>query len=266
MFVPNTGRRTIRSLGVIAASAGLLLLTPTTVVAAPKPTPPHSLTDVADWSTQAVATNDTTGVVTTYTVGAANTEGQRTETVTVDDGGKVTVVSSTVTGLDPTITGNADATTALQALDANAATPADAPSGSGGNPSASGGMTVSVTTMDCEWSWCSDYIFEGQQQFCWGGGVPGVHWGRVYRCGYAWDSNTDPATSQWFPQLNAYMTPPQIGASIALLAWANMDYSADTEFEFHTWASTSVVENDVTVWSHPSVWITSFANGTYTWS
>lgn len=111
-------------------------------------------------------------------------------------------------------------------------------------------------------SYGPNYTLNNYINWCWGGGIAGVHWGYVYNCGWWPGNGTPPATdvwasygwgSQWScnPQENGYY-----------FGWANMNYSPNTGYYAQGTATCSTWE--IPFYSrHPYVDTYVYANGTF---
>jgi hypothetical protein len=82
----------------------------------------------------------------------------------------------------------------------------------------------------------TDFVWQAYSTFCWGGGVPGVHWGYVYRCGYFGTQDWPDSPNGYFTRVNGYFISNahwNSNAASGLFAWSNMNYSINTGF--HDW-------------------------------
>lgn len=132
--------------------------------------------------------------------------------------------------------------------------------------SASGGWYISFWVRNGP-SWAPNYVFNAAEQFCWGGGVAGVHWGYVFNCSDAPGSAVQPYMSNWFSNTAPVEHNPRISSTNRYFyGWDQMNYSYNTAFYNGTQGAIDVCGGFCYFTRYPSIVITVVANGGYYWS
>lgn len=104
----------------------------------------------------------------------------------------------------------------------------------------------------------SNYHFDNQVYWCWGGGVPGVHWGYDYNCSYTPGSNVFPHTFSYASAQTPFWDCSVHGANLYFFGWANMNFSRNTGFEDNDSATCTL---DGVYQRHPFINWSVYANG-----
>jgi hypothetical protein len=133
--------------------------------------------------------------------------------------------------------------------------------------SASGGLTLTVSVTSP-----SNYTYNSVIQWCWGGGVPGVHWGYVYNCGSSPGSSVAPYMSAYFtnlPSVGQKVVSNLSGSNRYYFGWSSMNYSYNTGYYDYSQGDTctTILYTGVCVaHEYPDITINVYANGYYTYS
>jgi hypothetical protein len=120
------------------------------------------------------------------------------------------------------------------------------------------------------WTSSSNYTFNGTITWCWGGGIPYVHWGYVFNCQTGLGSPNDPYMYTWFSNV------AQFGESIPYIyarnyhwfGWANMNYSPNTGY--YDWKEGFICAQaplyGCIINHYPTILMDVYANGAWDWT
>jgi hypothetical protein len=225
--------------------------------------------------------NPTTSATLATTTTNYSTSGSTTSisAVTTNADGGVTSRSTTTEPAVTTIYGDGTAplaaTGAATLANPNGDNPAPAgsstPDTNGGKPTPSGGLTLTVTAWDSPSKTFSDYYYISDLTWCWGGGVPHVHWGSVFNCELG-ESNhicpgSCPTNDGYFTNLGPDMRHPgQAAVHNYYYNWRGMPGGTNTAIETYHEGSVDADYPGVTLYTeYPNIQMWGHANGTYSY-